>query len=318
MRAGVTLRSWLRAGLHRSRMEQDMDNEIHFHIERYTEDLVRDGISPEEARRRALAEFGAVEGHKEECRQAIGLRLLDEVRADLRFACRMLRQSSAFTTVAIFSLALGIGANTAIFSMLNATMLRTLPVEDPHRLVQLQSSGRAFRPGYFSNSIWEQVRDRQQAFSGMLSWSTDRFDLSVGGESHFAEGLWVSGNFFRVLGVPAMRGRLITTDDDVHGGGHAGPVAVISYSFWKRHFGGDPNILGKTVRLDRHPFAIIGVTPPWFTGLDVDRGYDVYIPIGCEPILHTESSMLADRYAWWLRILGRLKPGEASQEAESA
>jgi predicted permease len=212
----------------------------------------------------------------------------------------------------VLSLALGIGANTAIFSILNAVMLRSLPVEDPQRLVQVDSS-----QGRFTNPIWEQVRDRQQAFSGTLAFAGDRFDLSAGGESHFAEGLWASGDFFRVLGVPAMRGRVFTPDDDLHGGGHAGPVAVISHAFWKRHYASDPDIVGKTVRLNRRPFTIIGVTPPWFTGLDVDKSYDVAIPIGCEPILHTDFSTLNARSWWWLRILGRLLPGDTRQQAEA-
>src|ERR1700693_352151 len=285
------LRRRLQFLFHRKRFEQDLADEMNLHLE------LRAAENSPAARQR----FGNLTQLAETSRGVWGWTFLDTLVQDVRYGLRTLAANPGFMATAVLSLALGIGANTAIFSMLNAMMLRSLPVEDPHRLVQLQSFGwppvlPARSPeGYYTNPIWEQMRDRQQAFSGMLSWSTDRFDLSVGGESHFAEGLWVSGDFFHVLGVPAMRGRLITTDDDVHGGGHAGPVAVISYSFWKRHFVGDPNILGKTVRLDRHPFAIIGVTPPWFTGLDVDRGYDVAVPIGCEPILHTESSTLADR-----------------------
>ncbi len=199
-------------------------------------------------------------------------------------------------------------------------MLRSLPVEDPQRLVQVGSPrsdpAHPLRV-YFTNPIWEQVRDHQQAFSGTLAYGNDRFDLAAGGESHFAEGLWASGDYFRVLGVPAMRGRVFTPDDDLHGAGHSGPVAVISYGFWKRHFASDPDIVGKTIRLNRHPFTIIGVTPAWFTGLDVDTAYDVAIPIGCEPIMHTDRSALADRDWWWLRILGRLLPGEVPQQAEA-
>jgi putative ABC transport system permease protein len=239
---------------------------------------------------------------------------------DSRYALRMLRANPGFAATAIVSLALGIGANTAIFSILNAVMLRSLPVEDPQRLVQVgspDSSGTSPLSVAFTNPIWEQVRDHQQAFSGTLAYGTSRFDLAAGGESHFANGLWVSGDFFRVLGVPAMRGRVLAPDDDLHGGGHAGPVAVISHGFWKRHFASDPEIAGKTIRLDRHPFTIIGVTPPWFRGLDVDTAYDVAIPIGCEPILHTDHSALAARSWWWLRILGRLLPGETLQQADA-
>ena len=300
------LRRRLQFLFHRKRFEQDLGEEMNLHLE-----LRAAESSPAAARQR----FGNLTQTAEAGRRAWGWRFLETIVQDVRYGLRTLAANPGFAATAVLSLALGIGANTAIFSMLNAMMLRSLPVEDPHRLVQLQVAGE--KQDYFTNPIWEQVRDHQQAFSGALTWSGDRFDLSVGGESHFAEGLWVSGDFFRVLGVSAMRGRLFTMDDDVHGGGHAGPVAVISYGFWKRHFGADPNILGKTVRLDRHPFAIIGVTPPWFTGLDVDRGYDVAIPLGCEPMLHTDSSALAARSWWWLRILGRLKPGETRQEAEA-
>jgi predicted permease len=237
---------------------------------------------------------------------------LETCAQDTRYALRTLRANPGFAATAVLSLALGIGANTAIFSILNAVMLRSLPVEDPQRLVQVDSS-----QGRFTNPIWEQVRDHQQAFSGTLAFAGDRFDLSAGGESHFANGLWASGDFFRVLGVPAMRGRVFTPDDDLHGGGHAGPVAVISHAFWKRHYASDPDIVGKTVRLNRRPFTIIGVTPPWFTGLDVDKSYDVAIPIGCEPILHTDFSTLNARSWWWLRILGRLLPGDTRQQAEA-
>jgi len=239
---------------------------------------------------------------------------------DIRYGLRTLRASPGFAATAVLSLALGIGANTAIFSILNAVMLRSLPVEDPRQLVELGAPGSdrtsPTRVG-FTNPIWEQVRDHQQAFSGSLAFDTDRFDLADGGESHFAQGLWASGDFFRVLGVPAMRGRVFTGEDDRHGGGRDGPVAVLAYGFWKRHYAADPGIVGKTIRLNRHPFTIIGVTPPWFTGLDLDRHFDVAIPIGCEPILHTDRSALDDRSWWWLRIVGRLKPGETAKEAEA-
>ncbi len=127
----------------------------------------------------------------------------------------------------------------------------------------------------------------------------------------------MSGDYFRVLGVAPLRGRVFTTEDDRHGGGAEGPVAVISYGFWKRNFGGDANILGKTVKLNRHKFEIVGVTPPWFMGLDVDRSFDVAIPIGCEPILHTDHSALNERANWWLRILGRVRKAETVERAQS-
>ena len=147
--------------------------------------------------------------------------------------------------------------------------------------------------------------------------AASRFDLASGGESHFANGIWVSGDFFRVLGVPAVQGRLITPRDDRHGCGPEGPVAVISYGFWKGHFASEPNIVGKAFTVDRHPFQIVGVTPQWFKGLDTDRSYDAAIPIGCESVLHTDQSALGHRSWWWLQIVGRLQPGEGMRQAQA-
>jgi putative ABC transport system permease protein len=293
----------LRYLLNRRQHEQDLADEIRLH---------RDLISQSPGR-----SLGNVTQLHEDSRAVWIWPFLETLAQDIRYALRTLRASPAFAATAILSLALGIGANTAIFSILNAVMLRSLPVEDPQRLVHVAApEGSAYGP-VVTYSIWEQVRDHQRAFSGTLAFDTDRFDLAAGGEMHFAEGLWVSGNYFRVLGVPAVRGRVINADDDVRGGGHSGPVAVISYAFWKAHFAGDPAIVGKTIRLNRRLFTIVGVTPPWFRGLDVDTAYDVAIPIGCEPLLRTDHSYLDSRSSWWLRILGRLLPGETRQEAEA-
>ena len=292
--------------INRTRHERDLAEEMRLHREMVGQSSSRS--------------FGNLTQIHESSRAVWVWPFLETLVQDARYALRTLRANPGFAVTAVLSLALGIGANTAIFSILNAVMLRSLPVEDPQRLVQLGSPrSDPTRPLRFSftNPIWEQVRDHQQAFSGSLAFGTDRFDLAAGGEIQFAEGLWVSGDFFRVLGVPAMRGRVFTPDDDLHGGGHAGPVAVISHGFWKRHYSGDPQIVGKTIHLNRHPFTIVGVTPPWFTGLEVDTAYDVAIPIGCEPLLHTNASALADRDWWWLRIVGRLLPGETLQQAEA-
>jgi predicted permease len=295
----------LRYLLNRKQLEQDMADEMRLHL-----DLRAASVGGSAAHQR----FGNITQLHENGRAVWGWSLAETMAQDLRYALRTLRANPGFAATAVLSLALGIGANTAIFSILNAVMLRSLPVEDPQRLVQVDSPEGG---GYFTNPIWEQVRDHQKAFSGSFAFDTERFNLAEGGQSYFAEGVWVSGDFFRVLGVPAIRGRVFTPDDDLHGGGHAGPVAVISHKFWERHFSSDPDIVGKTVRLDRHPFTIVGVTPPWFTGLDVDKHYDVAIPLGCEPILHTDRSALNERSSWWLRILGRLTPGETMPQADA-
>jgi len=256
--------------------------------------------------------FGNVTLLTETSREAWGWTWLDRLAQDLRYGLRTLGANPGFTATAVLSLALGIGANTAIFTIINALMLRSLPVADPQNLVEIVEGG---NPG-LSNPIWEEVRDHQTGFGGTLAFDSFRSDLSDGGESRYAEGLYVSGSYFRMLGVPAAMGRVFTDQDDRHGGGAAGPVAVISYSFWQRNFQADPQVIGKTIRLSRNTFQIVGVTPAWFTGLNADKSYDVAIPIGCVPVLRPGSDALTSREEWWLHIWGRLSPGESVAIAE--
>ncbi len=292
----------------RAEIERQIDEELAFHIAERADELAAEGLSPAEAHRQALIQFGNYTARKEDVREIDLLTRVETVLRDVRFGLRTLAGSRAFTITAVLSLALGIGANTSIFSLIDALMLRSLPVADPAGLVKVTSKDIGDE---FTNPIWENLRDHQQAFSGMLAWDADRFDLARGGESHFARGLWVSGDFFRVLGVPALQGRVFSAAEDRRG---TPSVAVISYSFWRRNFPNESNVVGKTVSLNRHVFEVVGVTPPWFTGLDVDKSYDVAIPIACEPILHTDRSMLDERSAWWLQFMGRLAPGQGVQQ----
>ena len=294
-----------------SRRNRELAEEFESHLEMQIEDNLRAGMTPAEARRDALLKTGGLALAQENYRNRRGLPFIDTALRDLQYAGRLLRRSPGFTAVAVLSLALGIGANTSIFTIVNAVMLRSLPIEDPSRLAIVNRGD----GGSVTNPIWEQIRDHQQAFSGALAYSEQRFDLADGGESQFAQGMWVSGDFFRVLGVVPVKGRVFSTYDDRRG---APALAVISYSFWQRRFGADPNIAGKFVRLNRLPFEIVGVTPPWFTGLNVDRGFDVAIPIACEPFLHPDQSWLDQRATWWLTILGRLRPGESFTQASAS
>ena len=300
----------LRYRLLGARFDDDLAEEMRLHLELRAADRQQGGLAPDAARAAARRQFGNATQLQESSRAAWGWTRLDSWRQDIRYGLRTLAANPGFTATAVLSLALGIGANTAIFSILNAVLLRSLPVEDPQRLVQVRIGAQG--DDELTNPIWEQVRDRQQAFSGTLAYAPDRFDLADGGESHYATGLWVSGDFFRVLGVPAIEGRVFTRDEDRRG---TAPQAVISYSFWKRKFDGDAGVIGKTVRLNRHTFEIVGVTPPWFRGLDTDWGFDVAIPIACDPIFHAGHSSLDERAAWWLRIIGRMPPGESIEQA---
>jgi putative ABC transport system permease protein len=238
----------------------------------------------------------------------------DRLVLDVRHSLRVLRKAPAFTTIAILSLALGIGANTAIFSIVYAVMLKTLPVEDPQRLVQL-SIGE--RQTIVTNPIWEALRDREQVFDGAFAYGSARFDLSSGGEKQPVSGLYVSGDFFKALGVPAFAGRTLTREDDKRGGGTHGTVAVLSHAFWKARYQGSANAIGSSLRLDGHIFTIVGVTPPEFFGVTSGSTFDVAVPIATQDIIRGKDSMLDRRSTWWLRVVGRLKPGESLEHAQA-
>ncbi|HSL22152.1 MAG TPA: ABC transporter permease [Vicinamibacterales bacterium] len=241
--------------------------------------------------------------------------------SDLRDAWRALRTTPIISSVAVLSLALGIGANAAIFSLLNGILLRSLPVKDPHQLAVLttRSGSRAFWIDSWTYPIWEQLRQHQRLFAGAAAWSHDEFDSAPAGQRVRVPGLWVSGGFFEVLGVPAIRGRTITSADDARGGGPEGPAAMISYEYWQTRFGGRTDAIGAPITLNRVAFTIVGVTPPGFFGLEVGQRFDVAIPIGAEPLFHPGAeSWLGKRSYWWLNILVRRRPGQTPDAAAAA
>ena len=237
--------------------------------------------------------------------------MLDALRQDFRYAIRGLCNKPAFTAVAVLSLALGIGANTTIFSLINAVILKTLPVSHPEELVQVTMGS----PMYFSNLIWEQIRDRQDVFSGIFAYGKWPFNLAHGGEVRFVNGQYVSGRYFETLGVRAMLGRTLTSSDDRRG---CVGTAVLSHGFWQREYGGRGDVLGRTISLDDHPFEIVGVTEPGFTGVEVGLSVDVLIPICTDRILNGKDGNLDDSYApGWLQIMGRPKPGVQLSQARA-
>jgi putative ABC transport system permease protein len=233
---------------------------------------------------------------------------------DLRFGARLLRLNPGFAAVAMLSLALGIGANTAIFQLLDAVRLRTLPVKNPQELAVVRIDQRKWSSGHFegpysdlTNSLWEQIRDRQEGFSSIFAWAADRFNLATGGEARYVRGNYVSGDYFRVLGEQPLLGRVFTAADDHRGCG--APGTVISYGFWQREFGGDASAVGRKITVEGHPFEIIGITEPGFYGVEVGRSYDVAVLICSEPVIRGEDSIYDMRHGWWLSAMGRLKPG---------
>ena len=239
---------------------------------------------------------------------------LDSLWRDARHALRRLRQDRGLTVAALMSLSLGIGATTAIFQLIEALGLRALPVADPHALVEVRAPDVAMgrsgtvigRRPMLTNLLWERVRDSQQGFESMAAWSAAPFEIGTGGESFTARGLWVSGDYFRTLGVRAFLGRELTPADDRPG---CPPVAVISHAFWRSRYGERPDVLDRQIRLDGQPAPIVGVLPPGFFGIEVGHGFDVAVPLCAEPIVMPGRRALDRSNFWWLAAVGRLEPG---------
>lgn len=295
------------------RLNEALDAELEYHLAETADRLMADGMSENEALRQARLRLGNYTLQKERTRDMNISVWLDATRSDLLYGLRQLRSNPGFTAVAILSLALGIGANTAIFQLINAIHLRTLPVRNPQELVKLDFEPGAATSGWwtgrnatFTYAQWEQVRAQQQAFSDVLAWGDTSFNLAVGGEPRFAEGLYVSGNFFQTLGVTTIVGRPLTVQDD---SGTCSPGAVLSHAFWQREFNGDPDVVGKSVSLNGNRIPVIGVTPPEFFGVEVGTRYDVAIPLCADRLLAEDGKgRIPLRSGWWLSMMGRLRP----------
>jgi putative ABC transport system permease protein len=303
-----------RALFKRTAVEREIDEELRFHFDRQVEAFQRSGLDRAEALRRARLEFGGIDQVKEEYRDALGIRMLDQLQRDLRLASRSLRATPIVTVVAILSIALGIGANTAIFSVVNSLLLKPLPVDDPSRLVLVTDSVPT-RLRAWTSLYWDQIRQRPQLFEHAAAWSFNRFNLATGGETRFIDGLWATGSFFETMGVGAVVGRTFSGVDDQRGGGPDGAVAVISYRMWQERFGGETGVVGRALTLDGVTFTIVGVTPPDFFGPDVGRAVDVIVPLATEPLIRGRDSALDSRGRNFLSVIARLKPGESIEQA---
>lgn len=234
---------------------------------------------------------------------------------DLRSAFRSLRATPLVSLIAVLSLALGIGANTAIFSIVDALILRALPVAHAERLVVLREGESR---GSWTNPMWEAIRAQPQLFDGAFAAGRARFNAAARGEVDPVDGMFVSGDYFNVLGVQPVAGRLFSTADDERGGGKDGPVAVISEAFWKSRFGARPDVLGTTLTLDRVAYTIVGVAMPSFGSHEVGRAVDVFVPLGTEVLVRGDESSLDQRSHWWLSIMARLKEGQSAEQATAA
>jgi putative ABC transport system permease protein len=305
----------------RQRRLSDFSAEIQSHIEMETDRLRAQGMDPAEARARALREFGNRAACEERFFESSPSAIVETLLRDLRYAARVLRKNPAFTLVAVLSLALGIGANTAIFQLVDAVRLRMLPVKDPQELAQvrLTSMNKVRGARYTTNSltypVWDQLRERQQGFSEVFAWGATSLDISPSGEPRLAIGMAVSGDFFRALGLRPAAGRLLMESDDRPGCGF--PGAVISYAFWQREFGGQPNAVGSKLSLNRNPVQILGVAPRDFFGMEVGQSFDIAVPI-CSMASFPGRDLTRSGTTWWLTIMGRLKPGWNVERASVA
>ena len=293
--------------------DRELRDEIQSHLDMATADRIDRGASPDEAAVAARRQLGNVPQIQEATRDVWGRRWLERAAQDVRYALRIFRRNPAFAAVAILSLTLGIGANTALFQVVDAVRLRTLPIADPGSLLEVRLTSIEGARGNFqtwhpsvTQPIWREIQARQQAFT-LFAWSRANFNLAEAGEARPADGLWVSGDFFRVLGLQPARGRLLSAEDDRPG---CAPRAVLGYGFWQRAYGGDPSVLGRTITLRTRPVEIIGVAPEGFHGLEVGRGFDVALPLCAEAVLSLDGKGRSQAgTTWWLMMFGRLRPG---------
>ncbi len=331
----------LRALLRKQRNEREMDEELRAYLDAAVNEKVRAGMSREDALRAARVEMGSREAVKENVRSAGWESQLEALWQDARFALRQLRRSPALTVVVVLSLALGIGANTAIFSLMDAVMLKSLPVKSPQQLVLLQWATPTSQPPpdsvqsslhgdmfptrtggvtstSFSYPAFQEFRARNHVFSSLFGFqSAGRLNVIIHGHASLASGEMVTGDYFSGLGVSPIAGRMITGADDKTG---ASPVAVVSYGLWQTRLGGSPSALGKIIIVNGVPFTLIGITPPDFFGVQPGSKLDIWVPISTQPQILPQwdrpgESWFTERNRWWVVMMGRLKTGVTSPQA---
>jgi predicted permease len=308
------MKSWMRHMLGRSRSESEMADEIRFHVDAYTEDLVRQGAPRAKAARRARIEFGGVESTKEECRDARGISPTESLMTDLRYGVRILRKSPGFTVVAVLTLAIGIGANTAIFSVVNAVLLSPLPYANADRLVLLKEvlPKMGSQPMGVSAPDISQIQRLSHVFESLAGFRAWTYELSGKGEPERVAANRAGSDLFRTLGVQPTIGRSFTAEEEW--AGH--PVAVLSHGIWQRLFGGDRSVIGKTVSLDRQPYTIIGVMPQGFVfplaGMSQGNAVDLWVPLA---LSKEELDDFGDNFSFG--VVGKLKPGVGPTQANA-
>ena len=311
----------IRALFRRKAVESELHEELRFHLERQVEKYVRSGLSREKAQRRARVEFGGVELAKEECRDARGVRLLEALWQDVRHSVRLLWKSPGFTMVAVLTLALGIGANTAIFSLLNGLVLRDLPVPHAEQLVRFGAHGPDDDYTAVSLPMFQEFSRRQNVFSQTFVWYGDAvLNAEVNGALSRADVWCVDGNFYPQLGAIPEVGRFFDAAESNLNAAAPAQVAVLGYGFWQSHYGGSRDVIGKTIRIEGVPFNVVGVTRERFTGLSADLEMEVTLPLNAIRVVNDDPEV--EKHwkrsdALWFEGVGRLKPSATLEQARA-
>jgi predicted permease len=308
----------LRALLRRRTLEQDLDDELRSYVETAAERHMAAGMTRDEALRAARMNLGSVAATKDAVRDVGWESRVESIVQDVFHACRGLRRSPGFAAVAIVTLALGIGINAAVFSIVNGLLLRKLPVPEPDRLATI-SSATALNMGFHGGlgwnfEMWERFRQHAGRFDGAFTRVSRELYLTGGVDRQPVQALFASGEFFSTLGVPAQLGRTFTTNDDARGGGPDGPVAVISHGLWQRQFGGT-NVIGRPIHVEGVAYTIVGVAPSAFIGIDIGQPFDVVLPLGTEPLVSGPRSLLDTPQALLLQVMVRLAPMQSHEAA---
>ena len=313
--------SWSRF-FRRSRWDDERARELEAHLAHEIDDNIARGMTPHAAAMAAHRRLGNATQIREEIYDMNTLGFVETIWQDLRYGFRLLRKNPTFAIVAILTLALGTGANAAIFQLVNSVRMRVLPVERPHELaaigINTNDTGRTgqffSRRAYFTEPLWQAIRAEQQGFSQLFAWGITTWNLATDGEYLPARGLYVTGDFFQTLGVTAQLGRVLGPGDDQKGCG--APGAVLSHGLWQARYGANQGVIGQTISLDNRPFTIVGVTRPDFFGVEVGRSFDVVLPLCAEPLIRSTSA-LGRKDAWFLDLMGRLKPGWTADRAQA-
>jgi putative ABC transport system permease protein len=295
-------------------MEDELQTELQFHLEREIEENIVRGMNPEEARYAAIRSFGGVERVKEESRDVRGVRLVEELWQDLRYGARMLMKRPDFTSIAILTLALVIGANTAIFSVVNAVMLRPLPYRQPERLVAVYEAqpdpATGALPTVWAYPRFEMLRDQSQSFAAVAGYTQSPHNLTGTDEAEQLQVEMVSAGYFSLLGIDAVVGRVFAAEEDKEPGANL----LLGYDLWRRRFGGDAQVIGKTIELDQHPLTIVGVLPPGFIGQEGTA--EAWVPMSAAEALRSKGD-LANPHSYWLQVIARLKDGVTLTQAQA-